>query len=154
MNEGYVLIHHGVKGQKWGVRRNQINSGLSKAKKSLNSAKELKDKAGVKKAKATIRQYKKESKQFNKDAKKEVRSRQKDFSANRSMGHKIAVNILAGPFANKTYNAMRMNGKSRAVSLGTTILANYLGGPIGHAIATSITRSDYRENTLYATKRG
>lgn len=70
------------------------------------------------------------------------RATRKDISASRKTGHKLATNLIAGPFANRTYNSVIAAGGSRAAAAGITIAANLVGGPIGHlAVSALYTKS-------------
>lgn len=70
------------------------------------------------------------------------RATRKDISASRKTGHKLATNLLAGPFANRTYNSVIAAGGSRVAAAGITIAANLVGGPIGHlAVSALYTKS-------------
>lgn len=70
------------------------------------------------------------------------RASRKDISASRKTGHKLALNLIAGPFANRTYNSVIAAGGSRAAAAGVTIASNLIGGPIGHlAVSALYTKS-------------
>lgn len=70
------------------------------------------------------------------------RATRKDISESRKTGHKLALNLIAGPFANRTYNSVIAAGGSRAAAAGVTIASNLVGGPIGHlAVSALYTKS-------------
>lgn len=61
----YELYHHGIKGQKWGVRRTaaQLGHRIAKAKKTVGKFAEKQAAKAKKAATASYKQYKKETKE-------------------------------------------------------------------------------------------
>ena len=73
------------------------------------------------------------------DQKKEnFRERRAEISSSRQLGHKLATNILAGPFANRTYNSVLAAGGTRAGAMAVTVVSNALGGPMGHLAVSAL----------------
>lgn len=66
------------------------------------------------------------------------RATRKDISASRQTGHKLATNLIAGPFANRTYNSVLAAGGTRTAAMGVTIATGMIGGSIGHLIVSSM----------------
>ena len=125
------LYHHGIKGQKWGVRRFQNEDGsLTTAGKARHGDPSQSYSA------------KQEYKAKRKAAKQEFKKERKDISSVRSTGAKIATNILAGPFANRTYNSVIASGGSVTKARIVTAVAS-AGNVIGHLLVSS----------YYASKR-
>lgn len=114
------LMRYGIKGMKWGHRK-----GPSMITKAVTRANQ-----------------KYERRQEYKQNKRTFRKARRNISKSRSLGHKLATNVLAGPFANRTYNSIRAAGGSRAVAIGGTYGAALLGGPIGHlGVSAIMTRT-------------
>lgn len=211
MNENEILVHHGIKGQRWGVRRFQNEDGTRTAagkrreerdrdfaKKHFGSTDEDYDKAmeAVTKARADRAKAKtlaKESKRIERarsgsgklleknessaaqkykaakaaekkalseydadtdwdeydrrtnsalDARKQAFKESKsNFKANKTLGQKVANQILNGPIGAGVYNNMRASGHSVATSEATVIASTILAGPLGQAAAYLITRN-------------
>lgn len=77
------------------------------------------------------------------------RATRKDISASRKTGHKLATNILAGPFANRTYNSVIAAGGSRPAAIGVTLATGFIGGAVGHlAISALYTKTAGDGNTI------
>lgn len=191
---GYVYLqHHGILGQKWGVRRfqnadgsytaagkkrygdgenngrvtvRQANKIAFEARKDSFSKDRVKSKAGEK---VTIRQANnnarkaanmavkavKKSKPVIEDHtgiknhvdKKEFRERRRDVSKSRTFGAKLTTNLLAGPFANRTYNSVIAAGGSKEGAVGMTAVATILGGPVGHIVVSAVYTNNASEKT-------
>ena len=113
MEENY-LIHHGINGQKWGVRRYQNPDG------SLTDE-----------GRARYGQVKREeTKNYLKNVVKGTASR----FAGQSTGKKIAQILLLGPVGTLEYNALR----SQDISRGKSLAVMFLGGAIGTGLVTDI----------------
>lgn len=78
---------------------------------------------------APIQKYQREDK---------FRATRKDISASRQTGHKLATNLIAGPFANRTYNSVLAAGGTRTAAMGVTIATGMIGGSIGHLVVSSM----------------
>lgn len=89
-----------------------------------------------------------ESKLAGSQREDKFRATRKDISASRKMGHKLATNILAGPFANRTYNSVIAAGGSRPAAIGVTLATGFIGGAVGHlAVSALYTKTAGDGNT-------
>ena len=79
-------------------------------------------------------------------ADRRFKDKRAEVSASRSRGSKVATVLLAGPFANKSYNAARAAGASKAQAMATTAIGSMLGGPIGNLVVAQIYKSDSRDS--------
>jgi hypothetical protein len=165
------LYHYGVKGMKWGHRKAQPQSDLQKARSNVKAANKAYNKsyndAYRYSRRHAISQYtnknrqkesdlrwdkamsdaravntaKKEYKQIKSQKKAEFTSARQNVSKSRSTGAKIATNILAGPFANRTYNSVIAAGGTKTQARVVTAASSILAGSIGNvAVASLITR--------------
>lgn len=153
------LMHYGVKGMKWGHRK--VYRYENKARTARDSAKEWKeigayksakymqkgriDKANKVKAKynsyankdfADARRYEERAKVEKKKA--NFRDARAKVSKSRSMGAKLATNIMAGPFANRTYNSVKAATGNRTAAIAATFVTGCLGGPVGHLAVSAL----------------
>lgn len=159
----YELYHYGVKGMKWGVRR--AAKYADKARNARESAKEWKEigdykssklrAAGKnKKADRVEAKYKEYARQDRADAAKydekaaqknreaSFQKKQAEINASRSRGSRLASNIIAGPFANRTYNSVLAAGGTKTGAKVVTYATGVLGGPLGHiAVAHLYTKA-------------
>lgn len=126
------LYHHGIKGQKWGVRRFQNKDGTltsaGKQRYSHNSDGRLTDKG---------------QKKFDQDRWKQER---RDFTDTMTKGQKFAQASLLGPSFTYTYNSLRTAGYSPKVAAGNTYVSGLLGGPIGQAILATKVANEYKKD--------
>ena len=164
------LKHYGVLGMKWGKSRAQ--NYANKANISRESADEWreigKNKADKYRAKGNDAKANKISSKYETNAKKDIgdakkydskkkieegknkfRGKVKNIYEARSTGSKVVTNILAGPFANRTYNSVIAAGGNRAGAAIMTGIAGMLGGPFGHIVISSMyTKGAAKGRTL------
>lgn len=76
------------------------------------------------------------------------RATRKDISASRQTGHKLATNLIAGPFANRTYNSVLAAGGTRTAAMGVTIATGMIGGSLGHLVVSSMYTKSAGDGTL------
>ena len=162
------LYHYGIPGMRWGHRK--AATIMTKSKRARESAKEWDEMARYQQSKGTARSLKKAAKYkayakqdrqdakslANKSQKMETESKRADkftnarnaASRSRSRGSKIATNILAGPFANRTYASVIAAGGTKNGARVVTALAG-LGGGLGQ-LATSayFTRKAAKGQTI------
>lgn len=163
------LCHYGVPGMKWGHRKAQQYE--VKARTARESAKEWKEIGAHKTAKLLAKgktakadkvalkyklradQYLADAKAYERKAKEkkkgaEYQKRQAEVGASRSRGSKLATNILAGPFANRTYNSVIAAGGSKNAARAATAAATFMGGPLGHLAVSAMYRKAAEKNGL------
>lgn len=168
MNENEILVHHGIKGQRWGVRRFQNEDGtrtaagkkrerqlagsgkLMERNESTAARKYKEAKAAEKRELGNIKtdengneDWEDYDRRTNEalDARKQAFKESKAaFKANKTLGQKVANQILNGPIGAGVYNNMRASGHSVAASEATVIASTILAGPLGQAAAYLITR--------------
>ena len=152
------LYHYGVPGMRWGKRKARIYE--SKATNSRLSAKEWNEigqhkykkltSAGkiekANKVKAKYDEYAKkdrsDAKQYSQklkteQAKNKFRESRGNAYKSRSKGAKLATNLLAGPFANRTYNSVIAAGGTKNGARIVTALVG-VGGPLAHLAVSAL----------------
>lgn len=118
------LMHYGVKGMKWGHRKAQQYSDRAK-------------KAREKGDDSLADRFEKKSQYMTRRA--AYNKKQADVNETRSIGSKLAMNLLAGPFANRTYNSIRASGGSRVIAAGATLAVGILGPMgLGHVLVSKL----------------
>ena len=165
------LYHYGVKGMRWGHRKARPESELRTARSNLKNARKTYNKsyndaysysqrhlisqytnskrrsesdARWDKANRDADAYNKASKEYKQvksQKKAEFASARKDVSTSRSTGAKLATNLLAGAFANRTYNSVIASGGTKNKARAVTAASSILAGPVGNvAVAALISR--------------
>lgn len=162
------LYHYGVKGMRWGHRKAQQYE--SKARTARESAKEwneigkhkaakLMAKGKTEKAERVRQKYKLNAQQDLADAKAyerrakekkrgaDYQKKQAEVGASRSRGSKLVTNLLAGPFANRTYNSVIAAGGTKNAAIAATAIASTMP-VIGHLAVSSMYRRAAEKNML------
>lgn len=139
------LEHHGIKGQKWGIRRFQSKDGpLTSEGKRRYSPEEKK--AARKEYKASKKQWKSDMKQVRKDAKVDWKRYRKDFIKSQANGKRVTSTLL-WHIGTSSYNSLRASGYSKAVSTGTMAASGLLLGPVGYiALGNVVGSTNYRSS--------
>lgn len=133
------LMHYGVVGMKWGVRRARKNGSTYSYKSRATKRYEKKS------DKAKEHGDSVKSEKFKKYAKKSAKldKGMEDTARKMSAGKATAATILNGPFSTKTYAAMRGAGYGKAESSVSAAVLNYLAGPFGAASVRAAYIRDY-----------
>lgn len=115
------LMHYGVLGMKWGVRRARRagvdyayrSSGQKKYQKKLDT--QVSKGASTKKITKTQKKL---------DMFKTRDLMRQDYAAKTSLGKSIAKGILFGPIGSGSYSRLRSSGNGRLLSAGVAYLSN------------------------------
>lgn len=122
MEEQDYLIHYGVLGMKWGVRKDRNYKYTSMRTKHLTK-KAAKAKAKGKKNAEKLASKAKTSKQIDRKL--------LSYAKKTSTGKALAQNLLMGPAGAKSYATMRATGSSRKKAVTTQILSRSAGIALG-----------------------
>lgn len=121
MDEDY-LVHYGVLGMKWGVRKDKRYKYTSMRTKRLTKKAAKATEKGKKNA-GKINEKLKWSKQTDKNL--------LAYAKKTSVGKALAQNILLGPGGAKSYATMRASGVSRGKAVTSQILTKAAGMVVG-----------------------
>ncbi len=131
------IQHHGIKGQKWGVRRFQNENGTltDKGKKRYrgDSYDSLDEKGKIK---------------YHKD---QFDDKLKKYQERQSIGKRIVKTQLFSVYGLKTYDSLRMMGASQKVARGKAI-AHSLIPVVGSSIYFNKIRTDYAKQEIEKAK--
>lgn len=126
MEEQDYLVHYGVLGMKWGVRKDKHYKYTSMRTKGLSKKVDKWKKSGGKNASAKVKNYSQQlkiSKQTDKNLLK--------YAKKTSTGKALAQNLLLGPMGAKSYATMRSSGVDRKKAMASQIIAKAAGLAIG-----------------------
>lgn len=138
--EDYVIYHHGIKGQRWGVRRYQNEDGTRTAagKKHEKTLDSYVDNNGKSNAKQEYKQAKKQYKTERKEVRAESKQNAKDIRKNMSVGKKVATTVLGGPLGSVNYANYKAAGYSDKKALGKTYIDGMLTGGLSTGHSTRV----------------
>lgn len=127
------IQHHGIKGQRWGVRRFQNKNGTltAKGKKRYHgdSYDSLDEKGRIK---------------YHKD---QFDDKLKKYQERRSIGKRIVKSQLFSVYGSKAYDSLRMMGASRKVAMGKAIVHSLIP-VVGSPIYFNKIRTDYAKQEI------
>lgn len=108
-------------------------------------------KAGVKARKESIAADKAHNKEVRKQRADEInkfKEKRNDMMTSRSVGSRVATAAMGGPFANRTYNSLRVAGHSKTRAVAETATTAVLGGPVGHIAISAVVAGDAADRAL------
>ena len=132
MEEQDYLVHYGVLGMKWGVRKDKNYKYTSMRTKHLTK-KAAKAKEKGKKNAGKIAQKLKVSKQTDKNY--------LAYAKKTSVGKAIAQGLIFGPGGARTYQSMRANGVSQGKALTTQLISKLSGYTIGALVGSTVGKA-------------
>ena len=128
-DDSSYLVHYGVLGMKWGVRKDRRYKYTSMRTKSLTKRAEKAEKKGKTEKAAKLGAKAKASKQTDKNLLK--------YAKKTSVGKAIAQNVIFGPTGAKTYATMRANGSSRKKAITTQVINRSIGIALGAVMGSA-----------------
>lgn len=157
------IEHHGVKGQKWGVRRYQNEDGsltksglkryssnsVGKATKSLNRIEKENAKLATKSAISKIKAQKAYQKGNDKAYEKHM-NQSKEAEKSIKAGNQLTKKLVSD--AKKNGFTVNSIDKTRYTHVGRQIVGNLVAGPVGNVAVSALDA--YRVNTYGAESGG
>lgn len=142
------LMHYGVLGMKWGVRRAQ-KKGTTYTYRSHGQKKWDK-----KLQKATKKSNGKETSRLTKARQKAELYRERDkfrqdYASRTNLGKSISKQLLFGPFGSGAYSRFRASGDSRlAAGLKSNIISSSLGLPVTILLSRGAEKKTARTSAM------
>lgn len=135
-NEQDYLMHYGVVGMKWGMRKAR-NNGVTYAYKSHGQKKYENKVQTLKSKNAPAKKIKSAETKLQTFKQRDLNRQQ--YAAKTNVGKGVAKTLLMGPFGAGNYNRLRAAGKGRLTSaLASNIVSSTLGMPITIAVTKHV----------------